>query len=298
MSSIRKAGAAAALALALAAVAAPQATAQMENAGDDNNVVATVNGYEIRASEVKLAADDILPQLGEIPPRLRYPFVVEYLIERHLLAQTAVKEGVEKTEEYKRRLAFYQAKALRDSFFEEKIEPNITEEEVREIYEKEAAQVNESERVHARHILVETQEEAAQLKERIAAGEDFAELAREFSKDGSAQYGGDLGFFAADEMVQPFSDAAFALEAGQLSDPVQTQFGWHLIKLEERKTGGAEPFEKVKDGLKMILLRQKVQEMVNQLRTEGDVELVDPDLQQLQEQVERLRRQQQPQPQN
>lgn len=287
MSLIKSFGVACAFAIALVAVGSP-AGAQEE---EEDRIVATVNGYEIRASEVKLAADDILPQLGEIPPRLRYPFVVEYLIERHLLAQTAVKEGVEKTAEYKRRLAFYQAKALRDAFFEEKIEPTVTEEEIREIYDDEAAKVNEIERVHARHILVDSEEQAAELKARIDAGEDFATLAQEFSKDGSAQYGGDLGFFAADEMVKPFSDVAFALEPGQVSDPVQTQFGWHLIKVEERKQGGAEPYDKVKNGLKMIVLRRKVQDMVNELRVDGEVELVDEDLKKLQDQVDQLRQQ-------
>ena len=96
----------------------------------DDKVVAIVNGHEIRVSEVQMATDDIIGQLPDLPPKLRYPFVVEYLIERHLLAQYAVKEGIAETEEYKRRLALYQAKALRDAYFFQKIRPMVTEEEI------------------------------------------------------------------------------------------------------------------------------------------------------------------------
>src|SRR5690606_23548801 len=134
--------------VAIALAFSPMAQAQQAAAEDP--VVAKVNGYEIKASEVKLAADD-LPQLSEVPPQLRYAFVVEYLVERHLLAQEAVKEAVADTDEYKRRLAFYQAKALRDAYFHEKIQPTVKDEEVRKVYDEQAAKVNSAERVHARH---------------------------------------------------------------------------------------------------------------------------------------------------
>jgi peptidyl-prolyl cis-trans isomerase C len=274
--------------MAIALAVAP--TAWSQQAPADDPVVAKVNGYEIRASEVRLAADD-LPQLQEVAPQLRYAFVVEYLIERHLLAQQAVKEQIADTDEYKKRLAFYQAKALRDAYFSEKIRPTVKEDEVRKIYDEQAAKVNSVERVHAKHILVDTEEQAKELAEKIKAGANFEDLARQFSKDGSAQYGGDLDFFAADEMVPEFSKAAFALQPGQVSDPVKTDYGWHLIKVVERKVGGAEPFDKVKGGLTMIVLRQKVQDKVAELRKDSEVEMVDPDLKRLQEQ---MRQQQQP----
>ncbi|WP_170984573.1 peptidylprolyl isomerase [Rhodoligotrophos defluvii] len=285
-----------AAAVAIAAAIAPLAqapVAQAQQAAPDDPVVAKVNGYEIKASEVKLAADD-LPQLAEVPPQLRYAFVVEYLVERHLMAQEAVKEAIAETNEYKKRLAFYQAKALRDAYFHEKIQPTVNEEDVRKLYDQEAAKVNSVERVHARHILVDTEEQARDALAKIEAGANFADLAKQISKDGSAQYGGDLGFFSADEMVPEFSKAAFALQPGQVSQPVQTNYGWHIIKVEERKVGGAEPFDKVKNGLRMIVLRQKVQEKVAELRKSADVEMVDPDLQRLQSQMEQMRNGQMP----
>ena len=101
----------------------------------DDKVVAIVNGHEIKISEVQMATDDIIGQLPDLPPKLRYPFVVEFLVERHLLAQLAVKEGVADTDEYKRRLALYQAKALRDAYFFQKIRPQVTDEEIKAAYD-------------------------------------------------------------------------------------------------------------------------------------------------------------------
>ena len=117
-----------------------------------------------------MATDDIVGQLPDLPPKLRYPFVVEYLIERHLLAQYAVKEGIADTEEYKRRLALYQAKALRDAYFYQKIRPMVTEEMIRQAYDEEAAKLQQTERVRARMILVATEKEAQDIEKMLAAG--------------------------------------------------------------------------------------------------------------------------------
>src|SRR5438874_1658109 len=129
----------------------------------EDKVVAVVNGYEIKTSEVEIAAQDILGQLPEIPAKLRYPFIVEYLVERHLLAQAAVKEGVADSEEYKHRLALYQAKALRDAYFAQVIAPTVTEDEMKKAYDAEAAKIAQTERIRARHILVNSEQEANQI---------------------------------------------------------------------------------------------------------------------------------------
>src|SRR5437868_2798195 len=129
----------------------------------EDKTVAIVNGHEIKVSEVEMAAEDILAQLPNVAPKLRYPYIVEYLVERHLLAQAAVKEGVADSDEYKRRLALYQAKALRDAYFAEKIKPTVSEEEIKQAYDTEAAKVAQTERVRARHILVASEAEAKQI---------------------------------------------------------------------------------------------------------------------------------------
>jgi peptidyl-prolyl cis-trans isomerase C len=277
------------VAVMLAVLLLPGAASAQSESESKSKVVATVNGYDITASEIQLAADDILPQLGEVPANLRFPFVVEYLIERHLLAQAAVKEGIVETEEYKRRLAFYQAKALRDAYFTSKLKPAVTDEAVRKSYDEQAAKVEAEERARARHILLASEQEAKDIAARLAKGEDFEALAKEYSQDGSKEHGGDLGYFTAEEMVPAFSQAAFSLEVGEVSEPVQTEFGWHVIKLEDRRIGGAQPFEDVEDAIRMVLLRKSVQDRLVELRQTAEIEVHDPDLKRLQEMTEKQR---------
>jgi len=254
----------------------------------EDKVVAVVNGHEIRVSEVEMAAEDILGQLPDVPPQLRYPYIVEYLVERHLLAQAAVKEGVAESEEYKRRLALYQAKALRDAYYAEKIKPTVTEEQIKTAYDTESAKVAQTERVRARHILVGSEQEAKQIIERLNAGEKFEDVAKKYSLDGSKEYGGDLGYFTAAEMVPEFSKAAFALKVGEVSAPIKTDFGWHVILLEDRKMGGAQPYDQVKVAIGNVLLRKKTQETIIALRQQAKVELKDPDLVKFQEEAMKL----------
>ena len=143
--------------------------------GIKDKVIVIINGHEIKTSEVEIAAEDIAMQLGDLPAKLRYPFLIEYLVERHLLAQAAVKQGVADSEEYKKRLAFYPAKALRDAYFNDSIKPSVTDEEVKAAYEKEASKIKVAERVRARHILVQTEKEAKDVLARLSKGEKFEE---------------------------------------------------------------------------------------------------------------------------
>lgn len=261
----------------------------VELKGEDK-VVATVNGYEIKASEVRMAFDDVIGQLPNLPKKLRYPFVVEFLVERHLLAQLANKDGLAETDDYKRRLAAYQAKALRDSFLAQKIGPQVTEEEIRKVYDDEAKKVTETERVRARHILVASEKEANSIAAKLKAGEKFEDLAKQYSLDGSKDYGGDLGYFTAPEMVPEFSKAAFALKKGELSAPVKTDFGWHIIRMEDRKMGAAQPYDQVKAAIRNALVRQKVQQTLAGLRDVAKVEILDEDLKKVAAEAEKQRR--------
>jgi len=256
---------------------------------NEDKVVAVVNGHEIKTSEVEMAAEDILGQLPDLPPKLRYPFIVEYLVERHLLAQAAVKEGIAESEEYKRRLALYQAKALRDAYFAQVITPTVTEDEMKKAYEDEASKIVQTERVRARHILVNSEQEAKDILVKLNKGEKFEDVAKKYSLDGSKDYGGDLGYFSEGEMVPEFSKAAFALQPGQISQPVKTDFGWHIIRVDDRKKGAAQPYDQVKTALKNILLRKKTQERIIALRKASKVELKDPDLAKFADEARKLR---------
>lgn len=279
-------------ALAFAAtLAAGSAVLAQTKVNTQSKVVAKVNGHEITAKEVELAADEVLQQLQDVPPKLRFPFLVEYLVERHLLAQLAVKEGLADSEEYKRRLAYYQAKSLRDAYFAEKLRPQVTEDAVKAAYDEQAAKVPLEERARARHILVATEKEAQDILARLQKGEKFEDLAKQYSLDGSKDYGGDLGYFTAGEMVAEFSKAAFALKAGETSAPVKTEYGWHVIKLEDRKPGGPQPYDQVKEPIRLVLLRKTVQDKLVELRKEAKIEVLDPDLKKLQEESAKVREQ-------
>ena len=208
----------------------------------DDKVVAIVNGHEIKISEVQMATDDIIGQLPDLPPKLRYPFVVEFLVERHLMAQLAVKEGIADTDEYKRRLALYQAKALRDAYFFQKIRPQVTDEKSRPPMTRNRQRLRRRSGCGRGIFFWASEKEANDILARLKAGEKFEDLAKKYSLDGSKDYGGDLGYFTAPEMVAEFSKAAFALKVGEVSQPVKTDFGWHVIKIEDRKTGSGAAF--------------------------------------------------------
>ena len=247
----------------------------------ENKVLAIINGHKITTKEVKLAADDILPHLRNVPPKLRYPFIVEYLIERRLLAQQAIREGMGENNEYKTRLVFYQAKALRDAYFVDKIRAGITDDLVRASYDKQASTITPEERLRARHILLGTEQEAKDIAAKLKKGEKFADLAKAHSLDGSKDFGGDLGYFTSDEMVKEFASVANALKKGQTSGPVKTEFGWHIINLIDRKAGGPRPYEEVKGAIKLVLLRKAVQEKVDALRKKAKIEMIDPGLKEM-----------------
>ncbi|MDE2444594.1 MAG: peptidylprolyl isomerase [Alphaproteobacteria bacterium] len=233
-----------------------------------------------------MAFDDVISQLPNMPAKMRFPFVVEFLIERHLIAQVAAKEGTADSEDYKRRLAAYQAKALRDSYLATKISPSITEEEIKAAYDKETAKVTQTERIRARHILVATEKEANDIEAKLKAGAKFEDLAKQYSLDGSKDYGGDLGYFTAPEMVAEFSKAAFALKQGEVSAPVKTEYGWHVIRLDDRKMGAAQPFDQVKGAIRNVLVRNKVQAILAGLQGTAKVEILDPDLKKAQEEAQ------------
>jgi len=265
----------------LTGLAGTPATAQEKVKKAENKVLAIINGHKITTKEVKLAADDILPHLTNVPPKLRYPFIVEYLIERRLLAQQAIREGMGNNNEYKTRLVFYQAKALRDAYFIEKLKAGITDEIIRASYDKQASSVAPEERFRARHILLATEREAKDIAAKLKKGEKFADLAKAHSIDGSKDFGGDLGYFTRDEMVAEFADATKALKKGETSKPIKTEFGWHIINLIDRQAGGPRPFEEVKEAIKLVLLRQAVQKKVDELRNSAKIEMIDPGLKEM-----------------
>lgn len=278
---IRNTTFAAVAAILLPLLFAPGALAQDT---DDNPVVVIVNGYEIRAAEVSLAAEAITNQLSNLPAAARYPFLVQYLIERHLLAQEAEREKIDEDPEFQRLMTYYRAKVARDAYFASKIRPQITEADARAEYDKQAAVVDNQVRVHLRHILLDDEDTAKKVHAKLTGGANFVETANENVAEGEPQNGGDLGWLTRNEMFEEFVQAVNKTENGKFTEPVKTSFGWHIILVEDRQTTKAQPFDKIKEGLMALLARQKVQAIVNQLTSAAEIEVIDPDLKKLQEQ--------------
>ena len=201
----------------------------------DNPVLAKVNGVEIRQSDVALAEEELGPSLAQMDPATKKDNVLAFLIDLKIVAKAAEDKKVENSEDFKKRLAFTRSRLLMDSLLATEGKAATTDDAMKKVYEEASKQITGEMEVHARHILVETEDEAKAVAEELKKGADFAELAKKKSKDPGASDGGDLGFFTKEQMVPEFSAVAFALEPGKISDPVKSQFGWHVIKVEEKR---------------------------------------------------------------
>ncbi|MCG5511974.1 peptidylprolyl isomerase [Ectothiorhodospira shaposhnikovii] len=199
---------------------------------------------------------------------------LEELINMELLRQAALRAGLDKDPRMVRQMERMRTNLLINTQVENFLDDlNFTEADLRAEYDRQVADMDTLE-LRARHILVATQEEAAALITRLEAGEDFAALAREYSEDGSASAGGDLGWFSADMMVPDFSDAVLALENGRFThEPVETEFGWHVILREDSRDIEPPPFAEVQEQLEQILARRALQDYVERLRQEARVEV-------------------------
>jgi peptidyl-prolyl cis-trans isomerase C len=151
----------------------------------------------------------------------------------------------------------------------------MTDDSMHKIYDEAIKQTPNEEEVHARHILVPTEGEAKDIEAQLKKGGDFAALAKEKSKDPGAADGGDLGYFTKEQMVPEFAEAAFKLEKGQTSDPVKTQFGWHIIKLEDKRIKPTPTFDQVKGQLQSYVARRAQAELVDKLRKTATIERLD-----------------------
>lgn len=259
--------------LALAA-AKKDAKTQQASAGD---IIATVNGTPIRISDVEMAEEEVGPALSRLPEEIRFQYLLSMLIDRRIIAIAAEKKHMEEDPRVKRREAYYDEKALRDVYWIDLMKARITDDAARAYYDKQIAAAKPQIEVHAEHILVGTKEEAERALAEIKGGKSFEEVAREVSKDGSASKGGDLGWFTKDQMVPAFADAAFALKPGQLSAPVQSEFGWHIIKQIESRDKPKPTFEQMKPQIVQTLAQQEGQKLMEEMREKSKVEFVGPD---------------------
>ena len=258
-----------------ASLAAPAAEAQSSpTAPAADPVLATVNGQPLKLSDVETFYESLPPQYRQIPLEQIRDQLLERLVEQRLVADAARAAGMHKRPDVQKRIDFATQGLLNEIYFSERIGAEVTEDRVREEYQKSIALQPKREEVRARHILVKTRDAAIAIITEIRGGADFSELARTKSTGPSSRNGGDLGFFAQEQMVPAFSEAAFALKPGEITrEPVQTQFGWHVIKVEERRVAGTSSFEEAAGKIRQELSEKAFQEIIAELRSKAKIEM-------------------------
>ncbi|MBN9443304.1 peptidylprolyl isomerase [Bosea sp. (in: a-proteobacteria)] len=241
-----------------------------------DKVVAKVDGIPITQQEVELATEDLGERLAQLPEDRKRDEVINYLVDLKLGAKAAAEAKVADTPDFAARLAYYREKVLLDQYLTGLGKKAVTEEAAKKLYEDTTKAMAPEEEAHARHILVETEDQAKAVVDRLKKGEDFAKVAADVSKDpGSGKEGGDLGWFTKDRMVPEFAEAAFKLKKGEVSAPVKSQFGWHVIKLEDKRTKPLPDFAAVKPQIEQYLERKAQQDAVLALREKAKVERLD-----------------------
>jgi peptidyl-prolyl cis-trans isomerase C len=238
-------------------------------------VVARVNGYELHQSDLNVAEDELGASLGNVPAEAKRDQLITYLTDMVLVARAAEAKGLGATTEFARKLQFAKTKILMETLLAAEAKAAVTDEAMHKVYDTAVKDMGKEEEVHARHILVATEDEAKAVLADLKKGVDFATLAKEKTKDPSGKAnGGDLGYFTKDQMVPEFAETAFKLPKGQLSDPVKTQFGWHIIKVEDKRMKPAPTYDQVKPQLEQFVVRQAQAEMISKLRADAKIEKI------------------------
>jgi len=235
-------------------------------------VLATVDGVEITDDDVQVALEDLgptLPQQIEGPQREAY--ILDYLIDLRLVAKKAAAEKVAESADAARRLAYFRDKVMMETLLGKVAKDGATEAAMKQVYDEAAAKQKSEEEISARHILVPTEEEAKAALKRVKGGENFAKVADEVSKDPGSK-GGDLGWFTRDRMVPEFGEAAYKLKKGEISEPVKSQFGWHVIKLEDKRVKPFPSFEEVKTQVAQYVAQKSQSELIMKLREGAKIE--------------------------
>lgn len=248
-------------------------------AKDENDVVvAKVDGEEIKRSEVIKFITALPPQMQQLPIQQLFPMALEQVINGKIVdVKAKTLSGLANDSEVEKRMEEAKIQIMRAVYVEKEIEKLVTDERLKAAYETAKTKQKPTEEVKARHILVDSEAKAKELIEKLNGGADFAALAKEFSKDTSNKdAGGDLGYFAKDTMVKSFADAAFAMNKGDVSKaPVKTQFGYHVIKVEDKRVAPFPPFEQVREALAVNERRQILDELVKQWNSTATIERFD-----------------------
>jgi len=237
-------------------------------------VVAVVNGQQVRLSELEVAQQALPPQYRNMPIQAVFPALLDRIIDSKLVVADGRKNKVTDDAAFKKRMAFVEDQVLQDFWLQREIAKRVTPEKMQQRYQERLKSTPAEEEVRARHILVATEDEAKALIAELKKGGAFDKLAKEKSTDkASGAEGGDLGWFKKSDMVKEFADAAFALKKGELTEiPIKTQFGYHMILLDDRRQAPPPAFEEMAEPLKEELARETVTALLDQLRSAAKIE--------------------------
>jgi len=248
-------------------------SAQDRGANAADPVVARVDGTAIRQSDVLAGLENLPPQYADLPRETLIKAVMEKLIDGTLAANRARAAGLHKDPAYLLARSRAELQLLEQLFIQRLVERKITKRAVLRRYERDRKSLVRGKQVRARHILLKTRQRALAVIDELRRGLNFAELARTYSTGPSKTQGGDLGFFKRDQMVPAFSKAAFALRKGEYSRaPVQTKFGWHVIKVEDIKAAAPPPFEEVRAELERKMTDEVIDKEMQSLRKGAKIE--------------------------
>ena len=247
----------------------------------DDYVMMKINNQDVTSAEARALWEGLFPPGQSAPPfdgvkpDVREKILRALMAER-LLYSEALKQGVDKSEKVQKELEDVKKKLIVRTFIDSKTADTITEADLKKEYDAVLAAMKDEKEVRARHILTATAADAKEAKKKLDAGKSFEEIARDYSKDpGSAKQGGDLGYFSRDKMVKEFSDAAFAMKKGEVSGPVKSSFGYHIIKVEDSRKLSAPTFSELKDQLKAKLQERKLNDFITGLVKSADVKVFD-----------------------
>src|SRR5271165_6736218 len=246
-------------------------TLQPLPAGDP--VVARVDGTELRLSEVEAAQQNLPPQAQKLPLAQIYPMLLDRLVDGMLITEAGRKEHLDQDPELQLRLKRYEDRLVQEAYLNRAIKDAESEDRLKARYQTFVKEKAAREEVHARHILVKTEAEAKSVIGELDKGADFADLAKKHSTDPGGSSGGDLGYFGHDDMVKEFADAAFALPAGQYTkEPVKTEFGWHVIKVEDHRVSTPPSFEEARQEVSQLVAHDAVDAKLKELRGVAKIE--------------------------
>lgn len=250
---------------------ASPAMAQDSSPAEDP-VLATVNGEEILESEVRATQQGLPQQYRQLPFEMLKADLLTREINQRLLMKAGSDAGLADDAEVKEQIAALERRLIAETYLDRALKDAVTDDEISAKYEEFIATNEPEPQVRARHILLESEEDAKAIITELDGGADFTELAKEKSTGPSGPNGGDLGFFNRGDMVAPFAEAAFAMEPGTYSsEPVQTQFGWHVIKVEEKKEGTQPSLDEVRQQLVAEISRDAFNALVEDLRSDAEI---------------------------